>query len=83
MKSLALPALSLVAATALTTAVSAESLVTNFAGQPVGGQPVPDGGDLDAILGFTQFGGPNTGTTTEAFDGTPNLGEILFIERPL
>ncbi|MEM6551059.1 MAG: hypothetical protein AAF750_02795 [Planctomycetota bacterium] len=55
--------------------------MTNFAGQPVGGQPVPDGGDLDAILGFTQFGGPNTGSTVEAFDGDPNLGEILFIQN--
>ncbi|MEM1213646.1 MAG: PEP-CTERM sorting domain-containing protein [Planctomycetota bacterium] len=80
-KSLALSTLSLAAAAVLTAGVSAQTLATNFTGLPVGGQPVAYGTDLDTILTFTQFGGPNTGTTTEAFDGTPNLGEVLFIQN--
>ncbi|MEO0965325.1 MAG: PEP-CTERM sorting domain-containing protein [Planctomycetota bacterium] len=60
---------------------SAGSLTTIFAGQIPGGLPAADGSDLDDLLGFTDFAADNLGNEPAAFDNTPNLGEVLFIQN--
>ncbi|MEM9252235.1 MAG: PEP-CTERM sorting domain-containing protein [Planctomycetota bacterium] len=74
-------AIALVIGVSAATVASAGTLSTNFINQTPGGQPAPDGTDLDAILGFTDFNANNLGSEPAPFDNTPNIGEIIFIQN--
>lgn len=64
-------------------AAEASSLSTVFGpNSPPGAQPTAANGAISPELeAITQFGGANTGTTVEEFDGTTNLGSIAFVQN--